>query len=314
MVVLGHVYRNDFAVNWIYSFHMPVFFFAAGYMYKEKPVLQDIKRRTQTVLLPYFVFGTLILIYWILIERRFRESSMTLASAIVGFIRGQEVTLDFNVHLWFLPCFFVVAVAFNALVKDIGKEWTYIIIAGLSVVYAILQSRIPSLPWGVDRACKYTGFYTIGHVTACKLGNKGVGGVASDKLSLFRFFIGLGVLVAESASVYFIGRENFAWFLNATIGIAGLTIISMAIKSRLIEYLGRCTIVILCFHGPIYRVVIQVISVVTHLDTEVVRENLLLALLIVGITLVVCLIIYQFVVRFFPWVIGKRTVRENVHT
>ena len=109
--------------------------------------------------------------------------------------------------------------------------------------------------------------------------------------------------------MYFIGRESFAWFLNATIGIAGMTIVAMAITSGLLEYLGRSAIVILCFHGPIYRVVIKAVSVVFNLDTENVRENLLLALLIVSITMVVCSIIYQLVDRFFPWMIGKKSVR-----
>ena len=175
LVVLGHVYRNDYAVNWIYSFHMPVFFFAAGYVYKEKPVLQDIRRRAQTVLLPYFLFGVLVLAYWLIIERRFRESDMTLMEAIVGFLRGQEETLDFNVHLWFLPCFFATAVLFNVLIRGIKEKWTYTIVIAVSILYAFLWSRIPSMLWGVDRTCKYIGFYAVGHLFSNILGNKGDG-------------------------------------------------------------------------------------------------------------------------------------------
>lgn len=47
-VVLGHIYYNDVAYRWIYSFHMPLFFFAAGWVYKEKPIRDDIKKRLQT--------------------------------------------------------------------------------------------------------------------------------------------------------------------------------------------------------------------------------------------------------------------------
>ena len=46
-------------------------------MYKEKSVLTDIKRRIQTIVVPYFSFGLLVLLYWQVIERRFRDSDMS---------------------------------------------------------------------------------------------------------------------------------------------------------------------------------------------------------------------------------------------
>lgn len=52
LVVIGHVYSNRTVFNWLYSFHMPLFFLAAGWGYKEKSVLTDIKRRIQTIVVP----------------------------------------------------------------------------------------------------------------------------------------------------------------------------------------------------------------------------------------------------------------------
>lgn len=45
LVAIGHIYSNRTVFNWLYSFHMPLFFLAAGWVYKEKPILTDIKRR-----------------------------------------------------------------------------------------------------------------------------------------------------------------------------------------------------------------------------------------------------------------------------
>ena len=39
LVAIGHIYSNRTIFNWLYSFHMPLFFLAAGWVYKEKPVL-----------------------------------------------------------------------------------------------------------------------------------------------------------------------------------------------------------------------------------------------------------------------------------
>ena len=45
--------------DWIYSFHMPLFFFAAGFtraVSREKPWGEFLRRKAKTILLPYFVF------------------------------------------------------------------------------------------------------------------------------------------------------------------------------------------------------------------------------------------------------------------
>ena len=120
LVLIGHIYSNDTVYHCLYSFHMQLFFMAAGYTYKEKPVLQDIKRRFQTIVVPYFSFG-LLLLYWTVLERRFRESSVTPFESLIGLLRCQYSYLDFNVHLWFLPCFFMTVVLFNVMVNSERK-------------------------------------------------------------------------------------------------------------------------------------------------------------------------------------------------
>ena len=100
LVAIGHVYSNRVIYSWFYSFHMPLFFLAAGWVYKEKPVLKDLKRRIHTIVIPYFSFGVLILIYWQVIERRFRDSDMSFIDSFIGLLSGQYDNLDFNVHLW----------------------------------------------------------------------------------------------------------------------------------------------------------------------------------------------------------------------
>lgn len=125
LVVIGHIYLNPIVDNWLYSFHMPLFFLAGGLVYKEKPILVDVRRRIQTIVVPYFSFGFLILLYWQIIERRFRESSMSLSDSILGLFFGDYDKLDFNVHLWFLPCFFLTVILFNILVCLGGNKVAY---------------------------------------------------------------------------------------------------------------------------------------------------------------------------------------------
>lgn len=303
LVVLGHIYKNEHIYNWIYSFHMPLFFFAAGYVYKKKNILEDLKKRAQSVLVPYFIFGIIGLVYWLLLERRFRESTMSSTEAIIGLFRGQENTLDFNVHLWFLPCFFVTAVLFNLLINLIDEKWTIVVVIGISIFYTFLWDKIPSLPWGIDWICKYIFFFLAGHSIRYKdvLTNR----IISQKTKWF--FLGLLLLCLEAISVFYFGNSKFLWFINASLALAGLSIITAVLgKSRLLEYLGRCTIVILCIHGPLYRVFIKALSIVIKSNTEVIRNNIALSILIAILTLSCCSVIYQLIIWLFPWIIGRK--------
>ena len=38
LVVLGHIYKDNYIGQWIYSFHMPLFFMLSGYLMYTKSV------------------------------------------------------------------------------------------------------------------------------------------------------------------------------------------------------------------------------------------------------------------------------------
>ncbi len=40
-----------------FAFHMPLFFIISGYLYKERPIMDIIRRNTKKVLVPYIVTG-----------------------------------------------------------------------------------------------------------------------------------------------------------------------------------------------------------------------------------------------------------------
>lgn len=160
LVAIGDIYSNHTVFNLLYSFHMPLFFLAAGWVYKEKIFLTDLKRRIQTIIISYFSFGLLIFIYWQLNEEKFRNSDMGFMDSLFGLFSGCYDNLDYNVHSWFLPCFFVIVVLFNIMVKLGSRKVAYTVSTLMSLVYIILP--IPELPWGFNRVFKYIGFYAVG--------------------------------------------------------------------------------------------------------------------------------------------------------
>lgn len=160
LVVVGHVYHNSIIYDWIYSFHMPLFFFAAGFLYRKQGIILYIKRRIVTLVVPYFSFGILGFIYWAVIERRMRETTISIFDSFIGLFRGQP---DYNIPLWFLPCLFLVGIIYNILM-NINNRMTYITVILISIFCVMIP--LPPLPWGLDKVCRYTSFYAAGDVAS----------------------------------------------------------------------------------------------------------------------------------------------------
>ena len=48
------------------------------------------------------------------------------------------------------------------------------------------------------------------------------------------------------------------WFVTALIGVAAVILISQLInENRILQYFGRISLIILCIHGPVYRIVVK---------------------------------------------------------
>lgn len=219
--------------------------------------------------------------------------------SLLGLFSGCYDNLDFNVHLWFLPCFFVTVALFNILVNLGGRKFAYIAVVLMSLVYVVLP--MPELPWGFNRVFKYIGFYAVGVFLAgreTKIADRNVGtGVAAVVLLTVNFFLSLYNLTT-----------GVMWFVTALIGVFAMTLISQLVNQNgVLQYFGRISLIVLCIHGPVYRIVVKIVSIPLHMGTDTVRENFLLAMLIVAVTMLVCSVAYEVVVRIAPWMVGKKS-------
>lgn len=51
---------------------------------------------------------------------------------------------------------------------------------------------------------------------------------------------------------------------------------------------------------------LKIVSISLHMGTDVVRENFLLVMVVVAITMAICSMAYEAVVRVAPWMVGKK--------
>ena len=57
------------------------------------------------------------------------------------------------------------------------------------------------------------------------------------------------------------------WFVTAFIGVVAVILISQLVnENKILQYLGRISLIILCIHGPVYRIVVKIVSIPLHID------------------------------------------------
>ena len=72
-----------------------------------------------------------------------------------------------------------------------------------------------------------------------------------------------------------------------------------------ISFLGKNSLIIMCIHEPIKRVLLVVLSKVSSLPIEELRGNILLSIICVCILLLICVPIVNVINKKIAWMIGK---------
>ena len=145
LMIIGHVPSP--IRNLIFSFHMPLFFFISGYLYKDRPVHDILIRNTKKVLLPYLI--TCIFIWSILIiwKHNWRWGlSILLAN-------GTDTVWNFSGlmvgPLWFLACFFVATLGFHFILKLKERYNQVILLLSLWVVVFLIKRSFGLQPMSI---------------------------------------------------------------------------------------------------------------------------------------------------------------------
>lgn len=112
-IYLGHfgtVAGN--AYYWVFSFHVPLFFFLAGCLenYNQRSLLLNLKHKALTTLLPFYVFGLLSVIFESINCNSFLPMKSGFRILLEGGIRNIIV---YGGALWFLSCLFAVQIIFS---------------------------------------------------------------------------------------------------------------------------------------------------------------------------------------------------------
>lgn len=132
LVVIGHAditleYRELWIYRWVYSFHMPLFFFLSGFLFvythpenkiKDMTFFSFIGKKGKRLLLPFLFINSVIFV----IKASLIPSDMMQHPLKLSFSSWVESMLWHPIgFMWFLPTLFMIFVLFAAI-----KDWIYI--------------------------------------------------------------------------------------------------------------------------------------------------------------------------------------------
>ena len=320
LVILAHVLKNNIIGNIIYYFHMPFFFLLSGmsmcFSYKEEITFKEyFTKKVKGILIPYFIFAIVTFIYWAVFEKKIRnQSDISTISNFINIFLGFTSTdgYAFYIVMWFLPCMFATDIIFY-FVKKSDKFSNIILIILFLIGYILVQNKI-FMPFGIETAMISILFLYFGYVLKKKEINVLDNRLVSIIIALISI-LGIFICYRFDCQLNMLNHiyPNIILFFIGTLSGIYITMFVCSfykfINKRMIDILsffGQNTLIIMCCHEPIKRIVIKLFSIISHISEEMLRSNIIFALLITVIILLVTVPIIYIINKYFPFIIGKK--------
>lgn len=146
LMVLGHTSIPKVLSNFIWAFHMPLFFIAAGYstQWNKLSIREYVIKKTRTLIIPFIAYSIIILFIFHLIGHK--DFSVWLKEGWKGYA------------LWFIPVLYLASLLTRLLQYSKKKIWSWA--GGLLLTGGLLSYSHIDLPWTLNTV-PYAAFLMI---------------------------------------------------------------------------------------------------------------------------------------------------------
>lgn len=269
LVVFAHVNYTPFLLEYIYSFHMPLFFVLAGLVFdKERysSFADFLKRRMKNLICPYILFSLISILFELVISIYGNGFSSDTVSAIFEGLTGVVLSRGsadfFNAPLWFVLCLFAVEIIYFFISK---LKSCYIVILCISLIvfgwfleseYFMFENKL--LPWSIDSALFALGFYSLGNLMSdvFKFGITALSDSKNKYLicsTIVVLSLAVGIPLAMANGKVSLGSKilNNGFILYLTGIIGTLSVIGLSVllnRSRFLVWCGQNSFYIMAVH------------------------------------------------------------------
>lgn len=307
LMVIGHTSIPHNLLHWIYSFHMPFFFFVSGVTLSTanyRSFSSYLKHKLFSLIFPFLIFSC-INIFLIV----YAEDNNLLSFTKVVFKDGWS-----GYALWFIPVLFVVESGFYFFEKIKKQDQKWAIIVLVFTIGWYMSAYHFSLPWSMATIWVGSGFLFSGRmlksfVFEALSVNKSFILISSGILGLI-----LGVVISyfwhldlfsnsvQNLPFLLIGAYAGIWFLV----IAGDYVTRKSpLGKKVFTYLGKNSFIVLAFSQSLVIVLIKILGknpLESSIGSSILRHLLLWVFLV---------LIIELINRYLPWMLGKGFVRKS---
>ena len=329
LVMLGHTHCAPFIGTWIYSFHIPLFFFLSGLTFSpfKYSAREYIINKVYRLLIPAISFSVIIFAYNVIVGK----ADLTLRRIIIC-IASEVLQLRGGVRMsgpWFLISLFVVEIALYFLFNKLNEKTVGIICVICALIGTIYMTFMSVyLPWSIDASLISIAYVYLGYRLKSWLKN------ISDKSELAIFkYCGIAVLllvvnliccfmnycgINAHVDLYAttLGNPILYWgeSLSGTISIVLFLILFSSIAPckimKILTCCGKRSIFLYMAHGILFDVMDRILSAAgvdfaafTPLQLSV------LGLIYVCIGFLTFALLYRPVLAKIPFLVGIRKIR-----
>ena len=260
-IVLGHQLPSGELCGYLYSFHVPLFFFLSGLTFSaDKSPQKYLKEKAKRILIPYFAFSLISIAIYYILNLIFHRGGLSLGQCLLGMLTGTRSTrlMLWNNPLWFLPCLFVLLI-FAYIIKRFIFCSNKIIFTVISLTVSVAAVIVlyctkfyPNAPFGIIQAVNASPYFIIGILTMQLLYKD-----EKPKIAWAKVLVSLILIVGGAFLSTLNSRTDFAmndfgklwlYFPTAIVGIFGWCLLASVFRSNGLEYIGRHTMPILLMH------------------------------------------------------------------
>lgn len=319
LVMLGHTNIPSPLKAFIYTFHMPLFFFLSGYLFsvgKYPNFKFFLSKKISSLLVPYLFFSILAYVWFIITFKsglvHYHDNLLKPLFGTIVAIRNSEWTIHSGT-LWFLVCLFCTELIFYIITRKFHTHKSIAIVLLFTSIMGYLYNKLVGipLPWSLDITMISVSFYGIGYL--CKENISRLECFVNIKsfivLGIINIISGLlnVILSGERTDMFYGNYGNyFLFFIAALTGISAFIIFTKLIKNiALFQYVGRNSLIYLALHQTIIFTLLDIVTNKYFVNAKFLEVPMLKGLLYTVITLILIVPIIYVVNNHLPFILGK---------